>query len=135
MKEPKQLAYWYDTILAEDETEIGPRGETEVPAKGDTRKRHGITYKVVFVRTFRPADSTIRIYQVFLKEVGNALIRDSQDGRQVGIYRMRKVTSKQILTLITTNRVLHHSFLSLPCCKKRLWEDGNRDGELPRHFG
>jgi hypothetical protein len=71
MKEPKQLAYWYDTILAEDETEIDLRGETEVPVKGDPRKRNGITYKVVFVRTFRPADSTIPIYHVFLKGVVN----------------------------------------------------------------
>ena len=71
MREQKQLHYWYDTILAEDETEIDISGDTVVPVKGDTRKRHGKSYKVVFVRAIRPSESPLLIYHVFLTEVVN----------------------------------------------------------------
>jgi hypothetical protein len=34
MKEPKQIAYFYDDILADEETELDLDGTVAVPAKG-----------------------------------------------------------------------------------------------------
>jgi hypothetical protein len=61
MREQKQFHYWYDTILAEGETEIDMNGDTVVPVKEDTRKRHEKLYKVVFVRAIPPSESPFPI--------------------------------------------------------------------------
>ena len=45
MKEPKQIAYFYDNIFADEETELDLDGIVTLPAKGDTHasmaERHG----------------------------------------------------------------------------------------------
>lgn len=43
---------------------------------------------------------------------------------------MRKATSKHMLKLITTDCVLHHSFLSLSWSKNRSLKDGTATGSL-----
>jgi len=44
MTEGKQIAYFYDKILAEEETELDVDGSVILPAKGDTRQHGGKTW-------------------------------------------------------------------------------------------
>jgi hypothetical protein len=71
MKEPKQIAYFYDTILADDETELDLNGSVAVPVKGDTRRHGGKTWRVEHVGIDRIAHAALPIYSVYLKEVAN----------------------------------------------------------------
>ena len=68
MKESKQIAYFYDTILAVEETEFDLNGTVAVPVKGDTRQHGGKIWRVEHVEVFRSARATLPIYSVFLKE-------------------------------------------------------------------
>jgi hypothetical protein len=58
MTEGKQIAYFYDKILAEEETELDVDGSVVVPAKGDTRQHGGKTWTVEHVGI----DRTVRGY-------------------------------------------------------------------------
>jgi hypothetical protein len=69
MKEGKQIAYFYDTILAEEETELDLDGSVAVPAKGDTRPHGGKTWRVEHVRTDHSGGRALPIYCVYLKEI------------------------------------------------------------------
>jgi hypothetical protein len=71
MKEPKQIAYFYDTLLADEETELDLDGTVAVPAKGDMRQHGGKAWLVEHVGTFRSAHAALPIYCVYLKEVEN----------------------------------------------------------------
>ncbi len=46
MKEPKQIAYFYDTLLADEETELDLDGTVAVPIKGDMRQHGGNAWRV-----------------------------------------------------------------------------------------
>ena len=52
MKEPKQIAYFYETILADEETELDLDGTVAVPAKGDTRQHGGKTSRACNDRSY-----------------------------------------------------------------------------------
>jgi hypothetical protein len=41
MKEPKQIAYFYDATLADEETELDLDGTVAMPVKGDIRQHGG----------------------------------------------------------------------------------------------
>jgi len=69
MKESKQIAYFYDTVLADEETELDLDGTVAAPVKGDTRQHSGKTWRVEQVRMDRTADGALPIYCVYLKEV------------------------------------------------------------------
>ena len=71
MNEGKQIAYFYDTVLAEEETELDLDGSVAIPAKGETRNRGGKTWQVEYVRTDHTGNRSLPIYCVYLKEVGN----------------------------------------------------------------
>ena len=71
MKEPKQIAYIYDKILADEETELYLDGTVTVPVKGDTRQHGGKAWRVEHVTTDRSAPNALTIYCVYLKEVEN----------------------------------------------------------------
>ena len=71
MKEPKQIAYFYDAILADEENELDLNGTVAVPVKGDMRQHGGKTWRVEHVTTDRTAPNALPIYCVYLKEVGN----------------------------------------------------------------
>jgi hypothetical protein len=71
MKEPKQIAYFYDAVLADEETELDLDGTVAVPAKGDTRHHIGKSWRVDHVTTDRTAPNALPIYCVYLKEVEN----------------------------------------------------------------
>ena len=71
MKEPKQLAYFYDKILADEETELDLDGTVTVPVKGDTRQHGGILWRVENVTTDRTSPNALTIYCVYLKEIEN----------------------------------------------------------------
>jgi hypothetical protein len=70
-EEPKLVAYFGDVLLADEETELDLDGTVAVPAKGDTRKHHGKTWRVDHVAIDRTAPSALPIYCVHLKEVEN----------------------------------------------------------------
>ena len=69
MKEPKQLAYFYDNIFADEETELDLDGAVEVPAKGDTRQHGGKTWRVEHVSIDRTGPNALPIFCIYLKEV------------------------------------------------------------------
>jgi hypothetical protein len=69
MKEPKQIAYFCDAILANEETELDLDGTIAVPVKGDTRQHDGKTWRVEHVTTDRTAPNALPIYCVYLKEI------------------------------------------------------------------
>jgi hypothetical protein len=71
MKEPKQIAYFYETILADEETEFDLDGTVAVPVKGDVRQHGGKAWRVDHVETDRTAPSALPIYCVYLKEIKN----------------------------------------------------------------
>ena len=71
MKEAKQIAYWYDGVLAENETELDLNGAVIVPLKGDTRRHDGKMWQVEFVKADRSSDGPLPIYCVYFKEVEN----------------------------------------------------------------
>jgi hypothetical protein len=71
MKEPKQIAYFYDTVLADEETKLDLDGTVAVPAKDDTRQHGGTTWRVEHVETDRTAPGAMPIYCVYLKEFEN----------------------------------------------------------------
>jgi hypothetical protein len=71
MKKPKQIAYFYDTVLADDETELDLKGSVAVPVKGDTRRHDGKTWRVERVGVDRSAHAALPIYSVYFKEVAN----------------------------------------------------------------
>jgi len=71
MKEPKQIAYFYDNIFADEETELDLNGTVTLPAKGDTRQHGGKTWRVEHVTIDRTESNTLSIDCVYLKEVGN----------------------------------------------------------------
>jgi hypothetical protein len=71
MKEPKQIAYFYDAILADEETDLDLDGTVAVPAKGDTRQHEGKMWRVEHVTTDRTSPNALPIYCVYLKEVEN----------------------------------------------------------------
>jgi hypothetical protein len=68
VNEPKQIAYFYDTILADEETELDLDGTVAVPVKGDMRQHGGKAWRVQHVTTERAGEQTIPIYCVYLKE-------------------------------------------------------------------
>ena len=68
MKEPKQLAYFYENILADEETELDLDGIVEVPAKGDTRQHGGKTWRVEHVSIDRTAPIALPIFCIYLKD-------------------------------------------------------------------
>jgi hypothetical protein len=68
MKEPKQIAYFYNTVLADEETEFDLDGTVSVPVKGDTRQHDGKMWRVEHVEIFRSGHATLPIYSVFLRE-------------------------------------------------------------------
>jgi len=59
MKEPKQIAYFYDAVLADEETELDLDGIVPIPVKGDTRQHGGKMWRVEHVETFRSAHATL----------------------------------------------------------------------------
>jgi hypothetical protein len=71
MKEPKQIAYFYDTVLADEETELDLDGTVVVPAKGESRQHNGKTWRVEQVRMDHTADGALPIYCVYPKEIEN----------------------------------------------------------------
>jgi hypothetical protein len=71
MKEPKQIAYFYETVLAGEETELDLDGTVTVPVKGDTREHGGKTWQVEHVSTDRTAPGAMPTYCVYLKELSN----------------------------------------------------------------
>ena len=71
MNEPKQIAYFYDAIRADEETELDLDGTVTVPVKGDTRQHGGKTWRVENVTTDRTASNALPISCVYLKEVEN----------------------------------------------------------------
>ena len=71
MKEPKQIAYIYDAVLAEEETELDLDGSITVPVKGVIRLYGGKTWRVEHVTTDRTAPNALPIYCVYLTEVEN----------------------------------------------------------------
>lgn len=71
MREPKQIAYFYDTILADEETELDLNGSLNVPAKGDTRLHAGKIWRVERVGVDRSAHAALPIYCVYLKEIAD----------------------------------------------------------------
>jgi hypothetical protein len=68
---PKQIAYFYDAILENEETELDLDGTVAVPVKGDTRHHGGKTWRVEHVTTDRTAPNALPIYCVHLKEIEN----------------------------------------------------------------
>jgi len=71
MKEPKQIAYFYDAVLADEETELDLDGTVTLPAKGDTRQHGGKTWRVDHVGIDRTAHDALPIYCVYCTEVKN----------------------------------------------------------------
>ena len=71
MNEPKQIAYFYETLLAEEETELDLDGTVAVPVKGDTRQHGGKMWRVDQVSVDRTAPNALPIYCVYLGEVEN----------------------------------------------------------------
>jgi hypothetical protein len=71
VNEPKQIAYFYDAVLADEETELDLDGTVAVPVKGDTRQHGRKTWQVKHVETDRTAPGAMPIYCVYLKEVAN----------------------------------------------------------------
>jgi hypothetical protein len=72
MKEPKQIAYLYDTVLADEETELDVDGSVGVPAKGDVRQHRGKTWRVEHVAIVRTrAHDALPIYCLYCKKVAN----------------------------------------------------------------
>ncbi len=71
MDEPKQIAYFYDTVLADEETELDLDGTVPTPVKGDTRKQGAKTWRVDHVEIDRTSPKAMPIYCVHLKEVVN----------------------------------------------------------------
>jgi hypothetical protein len=69
--EPKQIAYFYDTVLADDETELDLAGTVSIPLKGATRQRGAQTWRVDRVEIDRTAPKAMPIFCVYLKEVVN----------------------------------------------------------------
>ena len=69
MKEPKQLAYFYDDILADEETELDLDGTVAVPVKGDMRQHAGKMWRVEHVTIDRTAPKALPIYCVHLRKV------------------------------------------------------------------
>ena len=71
MKAGKQIAYFYDSILAEEETELDLDGSVAIPATGERREHGGKMWQVEHVRTDRTAEGALPIHCVYLKEVAN----------------------------------------------------------------
>ena len=71
MNEPKQIAYFYDTLLADEETELDLDGTVAVPVKGDIRKRGDKIWQVSHVEIDRTSPKAMPIYCVYLKEIEN----------------------------------------------------------------
>ena len=71
MNEPKQIAYFYDATLADEETELDLDGTLAVPVKGDTCEHSGKTWRVENVEVDRTAPNALPIYCVYLKEMEN----------------------------------------------------------------
>jgi len=71
MKEAKQIAYSYDTILADEEAELDLDGTVAAPVKGDTRQHSGKTWRVEHVTIEHAGEKTIPIYCAYFKEVAN----------------------------------------------------------------
>jgi len=56
---PKQIAYFYHTLLTDAETELDVDGTVAVSVKGDTRPHAGKTWQVKQVETDRAAPSAL----------------------------------------------------------------------------
>jgi hypothetical protein len=69
MKDPKQIAYFYDSVLADEETELDMDGTVALPATSDKRQRGGKTWRVEHVSIDRTAPNALPIYCIYLKEV------------------------------------------------------------------
>jgi hypothetical protein len=67
MEEKKQVTYFYNAQIAEDETQIDMDGSLKVPEKGDIRARDGKSWKVEYVMAER--SEALLTYKVYLSEV------------------------------------------------------------------
>ena len=54
MKGPKQISYFYDAVLADEDTELDLDGTVAVPVKGGMRQHGGKTWRVDLVETIEP---------------------------------------------------------------------------------
>lgn len=68
MGKQKQITYWYDGKIAEDETKVDMEGDMTVPQKGDPREHDGKKWKVEMVLTEISGDGSISVHKVYHKE-------------------------------------------------------------------
>ena len=70
MSKAKQIAYYYNATLAEDETVFDPDGDVAVPQKDEVLMRRGRRWKVVHVNTevSTSARGPIPVHRVYLME-------------------------------------------------------------------
>lgn len=68
MSKQKQITYWYDGKMAEDETEVDKDGSMTVPQKGDPREHDGKKWKVEIVLTEISGDGSFPVHKDYHKE-------------------------------------------------------------------
>jgi hypothetical protein len=67
MSEQKQITYWYDGKIEEEETEVDMDGDITVPQKGNSRMHDGRKWTVEAVIVEHPGDGSLAVHKVYHK--------------------------------------------------------------------
>ncbi len=63
---PKQIAYYYDTKINPEDTQVDMDGHIEVPKKGEILEKHGERWKVEAVMTDLSGSGALPVHKIYL---------------------------------------------------------------------
>jgi hypothetical protein len=66
MGEKKQIAYYYDRKINNEDTQVDLDGDKLVPERGQIIEKHGGQWKVEMVITEYGFDGSLTVYKVYL---------------------------------------------------------------------
>jgi hypothetical protein len=64
--EKKQIAYHYDSVFKDEDTQVDMDGTLRVPEKGQIIKKHGQPWRVAEVMAQYSTDGSLPVHKVFL---------------------------------------------------------------------
>lgn len=66
MGQKKQIVYYYESKIREEDTQIDGDGDLLVPEQGEVLEKHGKRWRVQFVKTDLKGDGSLPVHHVYL---------------------------------------------------------------------
>lgn len=69
MGEKKQIAYHYDSVFKDEDTQVDTDGSLRVPEKGQIIEKRGERWNVVHVTVEHRSDGSLPVHKVYLSKI------------------------------------------------------------------